>query len=132
MFKLSYRIIICSICSIAMSSCNSQTMLDVYKKNLVSRIEGEVKDIALYKGGGILLSVKTAEKDDEIGLDNKIFKCIRKGDYFIKYENSNECIIRRNDSILYLDCYDIPKEIRDSLGLIKEWPQDKTGFWHKR
>lgn len=128
MFKISFRILICSI---ALSSCNTQTMIDVYKENLVSKIEGEVKNIEIYKGGGVLLSVKTKKKVDAIGLGNKFFKIVKEGDYFIKYENSNECIIRRNDSIIYLDCYDIPKAIRDSLGLIKEWPQDKKGFWQR-
>lgn len=129
MFKIFFRIFICSI---SLSSCNSQTMVDVYRENLVSKIEGEVKEIELYKGGGIMLLVKTSEKDDAIGLDNKFFKHIKKGDYFIKNENSNECIVHRNDSIIYLDCFDIPNTIRDSLGVIKEWPKKKKGYWQSR
>lgn len=128
MFKISFRILVFSI---FISSCNNQSMIDVYRENLVLKIEGEVKDIELYKGGGILLSVNTSDKEDKIGLDNKNFTSIKIGDYFIKHENSNKCLIRRNDSIIYLDCYKIPKEIRDSLGLIKEWPRDKKGFWQK-
>lgn len=106
-------------------------MIDIYRENLVPKIEGEVKEIKLYKGGGVLLSLKTSDNDDVIGLDNTFFRGVQKGDYFIKNENSNECILRRNDSVIYLDCYYIPKEIKDSLGEIKEWPEEIKGFWIK-
>lgn len=111
-------------------SCNNLTMVDVYKENLPQEIEGRVREIELYKGGGILLSVGTIEKYKNIGLDNNFIKGIKVGDYFIKKAHSNKCIIERNDSIIYLDCYDIPKEIRDSLGVIEEWSNYKKGYWH--
>lgn len=129
MLQLSFRILIFSI---LMSSCNSQTMVDIYRENLALKIDGVVEEVELYKGGGIQLSIKNTEKVDVIGLNNKFFKSIQKGDYFIKNENSNECIVRRKDSIIYLDCYDIPADIRDSLGVINEWPKIMKGFWMKQ
>ena len=110
-------------------SCNSETMVDVYREGLKTGIEGEVKRVELYKGKGTRLVLKSKGKTQSIGLDNEFFRTLRKGDYFVKKEKSNECIVQRKDSIIYLDCFDIQENLRDSLGTIKEWPLTLKARW---
>lgn len=119
---------------IVLTSCNSQTMKDIYEKeNLPLEIEGNVEKVIIYKGGNTSLNIQTNKgNNQEIAVASDMREIIRQGDYFIKEKNSNKCKIIRNDSVIYLDCYNIPKEIRDSLGLIKEWPNYKKGHWQKR
>jgi hypothetical protein len=113
-------------------SCSKIMMVDVYKENLPNEVAGKVRKKELYKGGGVLLYINTDEGERNIGLDGKFFKDIRKGDYFVKKKNSNKCTIIRNDSIIHLDCYDIPDEIRDSLRVIEEWLPEEKGYWKAR
>jgi hypothetical protein len=112
-------------------SCN-RTMLDLYRdENLPREINGEVTEIVKYKGGGNLISVRKQKSifSKKIALDNRITNFIRIGDYLEKIANSNMCIVQRSDSIIYLDCYDIPVRIRKELGPIKEWQREEVGNW---
>jgi hypothetical protein len=117
---------------IIITSCNNLTMKDIYKdENLPLKAEGYVNSLEFYKGGNTTLVVKESSgKETRVAVDTLFKQIIKEGDYFIKKANSNKCIVERNDSIIYLDCYDIPKEIRDSLGVIEEWSDDKKGYWH--
>lgn len=115
------------------TSCNNITMTDIYRENLPDSAKGYVTKIEYSKGGdGVLTIYESSGRFNKIGVDKTFRDIVRTNDYFIKQANTNKCTIERNDSIIYLDCYDIPKEIRDSLGSIEEWPSNKKGYWHLR
>lgn len=124
--NVKYLVVLLSIVS-----CNNLTMENIFKdENLPLKVDGNVTDVEFYRGGNITLVVK--EKDGKIkraSVDTLYKEIIKKGDYFIKQANSNKCIIERNDSMIYLDCYNIPKDIRDSIGKIEEWPSNQKGKW---
>jgi hypothetical protein len=127
--KLIYLSIITFL--ILFLSCNSLTMKDVYEdENLPMMINGTVENIEIYKVGNITLKVMSKSgKSNHIAVDTILKSIVRKNDYFEKKANSNKCLIRRNDSIIFIDCFDIPKEIRDSLKTIEEWPKNLKGKW---
>lgn len=114
-------------------SCHGQTMKEVYQKeNLPREVKGRVISTILYKGGGLSLNIKTSNtRNTEIAISGGVQPIVKKGDYFIKEKNSNKCSIKRNDSILYCDCYSIPVETRRQLGSIKEWPKNVKDKWQK-
>lgn len=116
-------------------SCNNLTLYDIYKnENLPAEIKGKVEYVELYKGGGITLIVsEDSGGKKQIALAREFREYVRKGDHIEKEKNTNKCIIKRNDSIIYLDCFkEIPQEVRDSLGEIEEWPRDIEGQWQIR
>lgn len=109
--------------------CDNTTMYDIYKnENLPKEIKGNIINIELYKGGNITLTIQEKRRKN-IAINSSLKDIIRIGDFFEKTSSSNKCIISRNDSVYYFDCFKIPKEIRDSLGEIQEWPRDIVGKW---
>ena len=109
-------------------------MTDIYRhENLPSEVDGIVKEQILYKGGNLTLILQTKHnKDSAIAIGPELGKIIKKGDRFIKFANSNKCLLERNDSIMYADCFNIPSDLRDSLGVIEEWPKDWKNHWKKK
>ena len=112
-----------------MFSCNSITMVDVTKENLSVGINGLVSDIVLWRGGAVTLTIYKDGKFEDVGVGKKFYELIKKGDYFTKERNSNKCSIKRNDSIICLDCIEIEKEVKDSLGKINEWETNQKNAW---
>ncbi len=114
-----------------LDSCNQITMEDIYRdENLPASTNGIVKEKILYKGGNVTLIIMNSHKTDSaIAVASRLNNFVQIGDKFVKVANSNKCIIQRKNSIMYIDCYDIPEEIRDSLGIIDEWPSSKKGHW---
>lgn len=87
--------------------------------------------IARERGDGTLM-LRNNQIKSKVFVSNKNVHLVRRGDYFIKFKDSNKCIIKRNDSIMYIDCIDFyPLEIRDSLDEIQEWPRETVGKWQK-
>lgn len=110
---------------------NKTTMYDIYKKeNLPFKVNGRVTDIELYKGGAVTLTIREESKNrKQIAVSSEFKNIVKNGDWFEKEENTNKCLIKRNDSVIFLDCYqEIPKELRDSFK-IKEWPENIKGKW---
>lgn len=95
-------------------------------------IKGTITNVQFSKGGVTVLSIKdTTNNRKNIGVD-KSFRYnghVKKWSNFEKISNSNKCIYTIGDSIYYFDCYKIPREIRDSLGKIEEWPREIEGKW---
>ena len=110
-------------------SCNQTTMLDVYREYLPKKTEGVVDEVIKYKGDGYELKLERSGKMESIGVNESVGKKARVGDYFMKIENSNKCKLKRNDSIICLDCIKISKEDRDSLGKISEWKMFEKNKW---
>ena len=105
------------------------TMYDIYKnENLPMEIKGKIINIEFYKGGNITLTIQEKRRKN-IAINPSLKDAMQIGDFFEKKKNSNKCIIKRNDSIYYFDCFKIPQEIKDSLGEIQEWPRDIVGKW---
>jgi hypothetical protein len=109
-------------------------MVDIYKQeNLPLEISGKVVDVVVYKGGNVSLDImKNDGSRQEVAVSNKLQQFIKKGDIFTKEKNSNRCFIVRHDSLIYLDCYNIPRAIRDSIGAIDEWPENKKNHWQSK
>src|SRR5690606_3453037 len=135
--EMSYKNTIISIIffmGILLLSCNNLTLDDIYKnENLTIEAKGKIKDIELYKGGGITLTIsEDSGENKQIAVSRKFRKIVRKGDFFEKEKGTNKCIIKRNDSIIFLDCFtEIPSELRDSIE-IEEWPKEVKGKWQIR
>lgn len=112
-------------------SCKNITMYDIFKnENLPFKVNGLVTNIALYKGGAITLTIlEDSGQKKQIAVSREFREIVKKGDWFEKEENTNKCIIKRNDSVIFLDCYkEIPAELRDSIE-IEEWPREIVGKW---
>ncbi|RZJ99920.1 MAG: hypothetical protein EOO46_21540, partial [Flavobacterium sp.] len=92
----------------------------MYKDNLKIDVEGQVKNIEVYKGGGIVLIIEKGKDFNEIPLGKPINELIKKGDYFRKEGNTNKCSVQRNDSTICLPCYTFEEKYLDSLGEVKE------------
>ncbi|HUH36302.1 MAG TPA: hypothetical protein VL022_10755 [Moheibacter sp.] len=106
---------------------------DYFLKQLSSKsIKGVRTDIKFSKGGFTVLTIKDtvfSRKNVSVDASFRYDVDIKKGNMFEKRSNSNKCIYIMNDSVYYFDCFKIPKEIRDSLGEIQEWPRDIVGKW---
>ena len=112
-------------------SCNNLTLDDIYKnENLPIEAKGKIKNIELYKGGGITLTIsENSGKNKQIAVSREFREIVKKDDLFEKEKGTNKCIIKRNDSIIFLDCFtEIPSELRDSIE-IEEWPREIVGKW---
>lgn len=98
------------------------------------KISGKIYDVIPVKGGTVSLSIKTDFKDDGISVRNSdlVLKNIKKGFYFKKFPNSNQCYIVKNDSIMYFNCYVFSKEDSIKIGRIKKWNQNITNRWIKK
>jgi len=114
-------------------SCDNRTALEIYKEELIiPEFEGIVDSTELWKGGGLVVSLK--EKKETVGItnDNSILKEIKKGDFFKKLPNSNKCYIKRGDSIFYFDCVSLKRldeKTKDSLREVKQWDRNKINHW---
>lgn len=115
-------------------SCNQSTMLDIFRdENIPLEIHGKVTEIKKFRGGNVTLKIEEITGGtDYIAVGNLVAEYIRKKDTFEKLPNSNKCLIKRNDSIIFLECFEIPKDIEDQLGEIKEWEKIKTRKWFKQ
>lgn len=60
-------------------SCNNLTMYDIYKnENLPIEAKGKIKDIELYKGGGITLTIsEVSGENKQIAVSRKFRKIVR-------------------------------------------------------
>ncbi|MEL1246186.1 hypothetical protein AAEO56_18070 [Flavobacterium sp. DGU11] len=111
-------------------SCSNESVIDYYKKNLSLEVKGKVIKVDFYKGGSSTLKVRNSDGNlIDVSGGSNFQHYIRPGDDFTKIGNSNKCIVERNDSIIYLDCSNIEKIYRDSLGEIAEWPKSIKGKW---
>ncbi|MEN2436562.1 hypothetical protein AAH994_14190 [Weeksellaceae bacterium A-14] len=95
------------------------------------KISGKIYDMTPVKGGSLSLSIRTDSKDDGINIRNSdvVLKNIKKGIYFKKIPNSNQCYIINKDSIMYFDCYVFSKEDSIKIGKIKKWERSITNQW---
>ena len=115
--------------------CDNRTAVEMYKEELINpEFEGHVVSTELWKGGGLTISLE--EKKGIIGIINKhnVLNEISKGDFFIKKQNSNKCLIKRKDSVYYFDCLQLirlKKKTRDSLGEVEQWDRNKINKWMK-
>jgi|SRR5690606_3636325 len=96
-------------------------------------IKGIIVDFQFSKGGATALFIKDSLNNQENISVDKSFRynvdIKKQGNLFEKIPNSNKCVYIIGDSIYYFDCYEIPKEVRDSLGKIEEWPREIVGKW---
>lgn len=116
---------------IILSSCNQTTMFEIEKENLLDSGEGFIQEIEKFKGGGYLITIKKETKFKKFGVYKTVGEVCKKNDYFIKFKNSNKCLLKRNDSLICVDCINIEKETRDSLNKIEEWKNFKKNKWQK-
>jgi len=112
-------------------SCNQTSMLEIDKEYLASENKGEIREIEKWKGGGHTLTIKNDKETSEIGVYKTVGEKSKKHDHFVKFKNSNKCLLKRNDSVICLDCIYIEKEIRDSIGKIDEWKSFEKNIWKK-
>lgn len=105
---------------------------EYYQEVIDSHGKGKIIKLTFSKGGDGTLTLRNNRIKSEVLVSNKNVHLVRKGDYFIKIKNSNKCMIKRNDSIIYIDCINFyPPEIRDSFDEIQEWPRKIVGKWQK-
>ena len=104
-------------------------MIEVDKENISEGVEGTIREIEKYKGGGYLLTIKSNKQFKNIGVYKTVGEVCKKNDYFKKIKNSNKCILKRSDSLICLDCINIEKETRDALGQIEEWKSFEKNKW---
>lgn len=101
-----------------------------YQEVIAAQGEGEILRLNYSKGGDGTLILRRNRIKSTITVSGKNVHLAKKGDYFVKIKDSNKCMVRRNDSIIYLDCMNFyPPEIRDVLGEIQEWPRETIGKW---
>lgn len=101
-----------------------------YQEVIAAQGEGEILRLNYSKGGDGTLILRRNRIKSTITVSGKNVHLVKKGDYFVKIKDSNKCMVRRNDSIIYLDCMNFyPPEIRDVLGEIQEWPRETIGKW---
>ncbi|NNT73250.1 hypothetical protein HKT18_13580 [Flavobacterium sp. IMCC34852] len=112
-------------------SCNQNTMIDEYMEYFPRKEEGFIKEIEKYKGGGYVLTIEKNKNIENISVYETVGGICKKNDYFIKLENSNKCLLKRNDSLICIDCLNILEEERDSLGKINEWKSFEKNYWTK-
>lgn len=116
-----------------LQACDNETWIEYLKTEYIPKsAEGKIIDIKLTKGAGINLILSSKLKSEEfvgIHTDDEILMQIKKGDYFKKKANSNKCFIERGDSIIYIDCYRLTDQERDSLGKIDEWKPKEKNHW---
>ena len=95
------------IFSVFTMSCN-RTMSDELTEVFIPiNIKGKVLEITPYKGGNTTLEIESNSfLGEHIGLDKKYREIVCVGDFFVKERNTNKCLIKRNDSIILLDCAD--------------------------
>ncbi|MEM0575816.1 hypothetical protein [Flavobacterium polysaccharolyticum] len=117
---------------VILQGCNNLTMVDVYRENLSDEADGSISEMVKAKGGNATLKIYKDGKFKSVGVNAEIFYLVKIGDGFIKKKNSNKCLVKRNDSLICLDCYTLSKEIKDSLGSVEEWSNEEKGFWFKK
>lgn len=111
---------------------NPNSFVNHMKSDYFSKkISGKIYDMTPVKGGSLSLSIRTDSKDDGINIRNSdvVLKNIKKGIYFKKIPNSNQCYIINKDSIMYFDCYVFSKEDSIKIGKIKKWERSITNQW---
>ena len=117
-------------------SCEDKSWIKYLKTEYIPKSsEGKIEDIELGKGsilGLKMMPLSGKEEDISIHTDFEILMQIKKGDYFKKIANSNKCIIERGDSIIYIDCYRLTDQERDSLGKIEEWKLEEKNHWESK
>ena len=117
-------------------SCDNRTALDIYKEQLNEQTQGKVRSTELWKGGLLVIHLRATDGSEsiaEVNNDHDVLASIKKGDYFEKHPNSNKCLIRRNDSILFLDCIKLErleKEVRNSLLPVEQWERQEINQWN--
>ncbi len=128
-----YNIIICFWLSISCFSCDNRTVVEMYKEELITpTFEGIVDSTELWKGGGLVVSLKGKKETVGITNDHSVLEEIRKGDFFKKLPNSNKCYIKRQDSIFYFDCVSLKRlneKDRKGIGKIEQWDRNKINHW---
>lgn len=127
------NILICFCLIVYGYGCDNRTAAEMYKEELIiPAFEGIVDSTELWKGGGLVVSLK--EKKETVGITNNhsVLEEIRKGDFFKKTANSNKCSIKRGDSIFYFDCVNLKRlnqKTKDDLGEINQWDRNKINHW---
>lgn len=111
--------------------CNQITMVDVYKEYFPKKVEGYIKEIEKYKGGGYVLKIESLKKIESIAINGRIGEKCQIDDYFIKIDKSNKCQLKRKDSIICFDCLTISKKDKDFLGKINEYQNSEKNYWRK-
>lgn len=104
-------------------------MVDIHREYLPKQLEGVVNEIVKYKGGGYDLIIDNSGEMESIAVSKSVGAQTNLGDYFVKIKNSNKCQLKRKDSILCLDCLNLTKEDKDSVGKISEWKMFEKNKW---
>jgi len=130
---LKYNILIYFCLIVFCFSCDNRTASEVYREDIIApQFEGIVDSTELWRGGLLVIYLKNKDEVAQINNDQSVLEEIRKGDFFKKMPHSNECYIRRGDSIFYFDCVNLKRlneKTRDSLRGIKQWDRNKINHW---
>lgn len=118
-----------------------ESVSDAYlkKKYIEPKITGKIIDRLMSKGNGLNILIHDKEKQENVSYsiikeNNKFYKNVKTGDFFIKIKNTNKCSIQRGDSILYFDCFDrwlLRKSIQNSMTANQFWKKEKKDYWVK-
>ncbi|WP_284461547.1 hypothetical protein [Chryseobacterium sp.] len=99
-----------------------------------TEINGKIYDFMPIKGGSLALMIHAQKKDKGITVMNflQVRAKIKKGMYFKKLPNSNQCYIINGDSIMYFNCYErsfLVEKDSIKIGQVKEWNSAITNHW---
>lgn len=113
---------------------NSSSFADHLKEDYFpDYLQGKIYDMMPIKGGSVALMMHTQNGDDDITVMNsEVRPKIKKGMYFKKLPNTNQCYVIKGDSIMYFNCFDrsfLIKEDSIKVGKIKEWQPTITNHW---
>ncbi|WP_143330434.1 hypothetical protein [Chryseobacterium sp. YR221] len=104
------------------------------KEYFPESLHGKIYDIMPIKGGSLALMIHAQKKDKGITVMNflQVRAKIKKGMYFKKLPNSNQCYIINGDSIMYFNCYErsfLVEKDSIKIGQVKEWNSAITNHW---
>ncbi len=138
LIKITIFILFSSIVTSCDNRSGAEALHDYLKDELLPKnLEGFVKKTELWKGCYYDIDLKTKTgKIEKIRISNDcdILFQIKKGDYINKIINSNKCSITRNDSIIYIDCFDLKRQTDKDKSLltdlkIEQWDRAIINKW---
>ncbi len=126
-YFLLFAILVISIAVISNLNPNSFTD-EMIKSYFPKKMDGIVNEIKTIKGGTLLVTIINKEKKyQDISINNNlIHDQIDPGVYFEKTIQSNECLIKKGDSILFFDCYIFSREDSSKINKVKTWNNVKN------